>query len=109
MFSEIASEEDKRDFLAELDLMKTLDHHPNVISLYGCVSKSGKENQSKISVSTKAGFHSRRKDKRREASASTGYKLESKRKKKGRIVILCLLLLSHCVGLFAFPSALSLR
>ena len=36
-----ASESDKKQLLSELDLMKQLKHHPYVVKLLGCVTKSG--------------------------------------------------------------------
>ena len=37
-----APEADKRDLLSELEVMKTLNPHPHVIKLLGCVTESGK-------------------------------------------------------------------
>ena len=38
-----ATKENKQDLLAELELMKTLEPHPNVIRLLGCCSDTGIE------------------------------------------------------------------
>ena len=40
--AENASESERKDLLAELELMKQLKPHPYVIKLLGCVTKSGK-------------------------------------------------------------------
>ena len=40
--AENASESEKKNLLSELELMKQLKPHPNVIKLLGCVTKSGK-------------------------------------------------------------------
>ena len=39
---ENAPDNDKKDLLSELDLMKKLRPHPHVIKLMGCVTKTGK-------------------------------------------------------------------
>lgn len=36
-----ATEENERELLAELAVMKSLEPHPNVIKLLGCITKSG--------------------------------------------------------------------
>lgn len=38
-----ATDENRQDFLVELNTMKKLDSHPNVVQLLGCVTKSGKQ------------------------------------------------------------------
>jgi len=38
-FAENASNSDLRDLLSELDLLKKLKPHPNVIQLKGCLTK----------------------------------------------------------------------
>lgn len=40
---ENATDENRQDLLAELNTMKKLDPHPNVIQLLGCVTKTGKK------------------------------------------------------------------
>ena len=37
-----APETDRKDLLSELEVMKTLEPHPHVIKLLGCVTESGK-------------------------------------------------------------------
>lgn len=36
-----ASQEEKRDFLSELSIMKLLDPHPNIVTLLGCCTEKG--------------------------------------------------------------------
>ncbi|PFX21978.1 Fibroblast growth factor receptor [Stylophora pistillata] len=43
MLKENAPDNDKKDLLSELDLMKKLKPHPHVIQLMGCVTKTGKK------------------------------------------------------------------
>ena len=40
-----ATETERKDLLAELEVMKKLKPHPHVIKLLGCVTESGKWNQ----------------------------------------------------------------
>ena len=37
-----APDSDRKDLLSELEVMKTLKPHPNVIKLLGCVTESGR-------------------------------------------------------------------
>ena len=39
-----APDSDRKDLLAEVELMKKLKPHPHVIKLMGCVTESGKGN-----------------------------------------------------------------
>ena len=41
-FAGNAPESDKKDLLSELEVMKTLNPHPHVIKLLGCITESGK-------------------------------------------------------------------
>ncbi|EDO40669.1 predicted protein, partial [Nematostella vectensis] len=43
MLRKNATEDDHKDFMAELELMKSLEHHANVIALYGYVTESEPE------------------------------------------------------------------
>ena len=38
----MATEKDKDDFLTELNIMKKLEPHPNVVQFFGCSTGSGK-------------------------------------------------------------------
>ncbi|XP_068734206.1 fibroblast growth factor receptor 3-like isoform X1 [Montipora capricornis] len=40
MLKENADQQQKKEFLAELELMKTMSPHPNIVGLVGCCSKS---------------------------------------------------------------------
>ena len=40
-FSENATEKEKKDLLSELEVMKILEPHPNVVTLLGCCSDKG--------------------------------------------------------------------
>ncbi|XP_068686597.1 fibroblast growth factor receptor 2-like isoform X2 [Montipora foliosa] len=41
MLKENADQQQKKEFLAELELMKTMSPHPNIVGLVGCCTKSG--------------------------------------------------------------------
>ena len=39
--SDNADQQQKKEFLDELELMKTMAPHPNIVGLVGCCTKSG--------------------------------------------------------------------
>ena len=41
--SENADQQQKKEFLDELELMKTMAPHPNIVGLVGCCTKSGNQ------------------------------------------------------------------
>lgn len=45
-----ATERERRDLMNELQIMVTVGEHPNVISLIGACTRSGKQNQQIIST-----------------------------------------------------------
>ena len=42
-FKDNAPEKERKDFLDEINLMKRLPVHRNVLSLVGCITKSGEQ------------------------------------------------------------------
>ena len=53
---ESASEKDKKDLIAELNVMKMLDPHPNVVRLLGCCTLGSEKGAYRTIFGSKTGF-----------------------------------------------------
>ena len=42
IYEDDAQSDEKRDFLQELEMMKSLEQHPHVVMLHGCCTRTGK-------------------------------------------------------------------